>query len=609
MSENTTLRAKGRPMLQWEGKTASLNLEYYPSRETEVYGDKDSTEFNKIFWWDNFQVLSHLLKDYKGKIDLIYIDPPFDSKADYVKKIKIRWKEISGWEQSIMEEKQYGDIWGKDEYLQFMHERLLLLRELLSDTGSIYLHCDWHKAHHLRCLMDEIFGENNFLNEIIWENQWSWIEPDNKFPNRHNNIFAYRKWSDYIFNRIYEADFSNSVNYQRWANYITDNKILWKNYPKSDSRFNTYLQKFIDENGREPTDNDVIFDFKGEVLGTMWYIKTVDPKSKDNTGYPTQKPEWLLERIIKASSNSWDIVLDCFMGSGTTCAVAQRLGRRWIGCDINTGAIQTTTKRLLKVVEEQRKNKDNNTPLAFKVHQVNEYNIFKNKDEGIEAYKTILLEAYGVDTVRGYFDGKSTSSFVKVIDPNRLLSKKDIDEVLKNIDDEDENFILSKSPLRYYDVEIICSGRELDIETYTRKTNTTQIKLIVRDILIEKEGLIFKEKPTLEYTNSLSGKTLSITLSDFISPVLLKKLDIDNKWATEKTVIEDFKSIIDSVAIDIDYDGELFNAEIIDTPSKKQMIQGSYEWEYKATGKQTIAIKIIDILWEELFETFDIEIR
>lgn len=157
MSENTTLRAKGRPMLQWEGKTASLNLEYYPARETEVYGDKDSTEFNKIFWGDNFQVLSHLLKDYKGKIDLIYIDPPFDSKADYVKTIKIRGQEVEGAELSVMEEKQYGDIWGKDEYLQFMYERLLLLRELLSDTGSIYLHFDWHKSHHLRCIMDEIF--------------------------------------------------------------------------------------------------------------------------------------------------------------------------------------------------------------------------------------------------------------------------------------------------------------------------------------------------------------------------------------------------------------------------------------------------------------------
>lgn len=569
MSENTTLRAKGRPMLQWEGKTASLNLEYYPARETEVYGDKDSTEFNKIFWWDNFQVLSHLLKEYKGKIDLIYIDPPFDSKADYVKKIKIRWQEISGWEQNIMEEKQYGDIWGKDEYLQFMYERLLLLRELLSDTGSIYLHCDWHKSHHLRCLLDEIFWEENFVNEIIWHHDF-WGRPVNFYPRKHDNVFFYSKikdWQKFYPERLPQLEY-------RWLLHSKDKS--------------------------------------GKTITDVWDIAYENKMSHDNTNYPTQKPKDLLQILIDCVTDKWDIILDCFMGSGTTCAVAQKLGRRWIGCDINTGAIQTTTKRLLKIVEEQRnmlESQNSTTPLAFKVHQVNEYNIFKNKDEGIEAYKSILLEAYGVDTVRGYFDGKSTSSYVKVIDPNRLLSKKDIDEILKNIDDEDENFILSKSPLRYYDVEIICSGRELDIETYIRKTNTTQIKLIVRDILIEKKGLIFKEKPTLEYTHSLSGKTLSITLSDFISPVLLKKLDIDNKWATEKTVIEDFKSIIDSVAIDIDYDEELFNAEIIDTPSKKQMIQGSYEWEYKATGKQTIAIKIIDILWEELFETFDIEIR
>lgn len=585
MSENTTLRAKGRPILQWEGKTASLNLEYYPARETEVYGDKDSTEFNKIFWWDNFQVLSHLLKDYKGKINLIYIDPPFDSKADYVKKIKIKGKEVSGWEQSIMEEKQYGDIWGKDEYLQFMYERLLLLRELLSDTGSIYLHCDWHKSHHLRCLMDEIFGEENFRNEIIWCYTWPTNQKEN-FPRKHDTIFWYTKWSEWCFNR-------------------DDIRVWYKKSTKSWGK-TALTWRATDERLEELDEQWKIVEDWWIDIADLWKVHSQDLQ------YPTQKTEALLERIVKASSNPWDIVLDCFMGSGTTCAVAQRLGRRWIGCDINTGAIQTTTKRLLKVVDEQRKTlktKDSTTPLAFKVHQVNEYNIFKNKDEGIEAYKSILLEAYWVDTVRGYFDGKSTSSFVKVIDPNRLLSKKDIDEVLKNIDDEDENFILSKSPLRYYEVEIICSGRELDIETYIRKTNTTQIKIIVRDILIEKEGLIFKQKPTLEYTHTLSGKTLSITLSDFISPVLLKKLDIDNKWATEKTVIEDFKSIIDSVAIDTDYDGELFNAEIIDTPSKKQMIQGSYEWEYKTTGKQTIAIKIIDILWEELFETFDIEIR
>jgi len=138
-------KAKGKPMLIWAGKKPLERVEYYPAQEKEFYGDKTAKDFNKLFWGDNLQILSHLLREYRGKIDLIYIDPPFDSKADYVKKVKIRGEEIDGQQQSLLEEKQYGDIWEKDEYLQFMYERLLIMRELLADTGSIYLHCDWHK--------------------------------------------------------------------------------------------------------------------------------------------------------------------------------------------------------------------------------------------------------------------------------------------------------------------------------------------------------------------------------------------------------------------------------------------------------------------------------
>jgi len=143
-------------MLQWVGKKPLDKVEYYPAQEKEFYGDKNSKDFNKLFWGDNLQVLAHLLKEYRGKVDLIYIDPPFDSKADYIKKVQIRGEKVEGQSQSLLEEKQYTDIWEKDEYLQFMYERLLLMRELLSDTGSIYLHCDWHKNSYLRMIMDEI---------------------------------------------------------------------------------------------------------------------------------------------------------------------------------------------------------------------------------------------------------------------------------------------------------------------------------------------------------------------------------------------------------------------------------------------------------------------
>ena len=159
---------KGYPELRWTGKRPYRSTQYYPAQLKETYGQETKGWINKIYWGDNLQVMSHLLKDYRGKIDLIYIDPPFDDKADYKKKIKVRGLGDVVSDSTSFEEKQYGDIWTNDEYLQFMYERLVLIRELLTDAGAIFLHCDWHKSQHLRCLLDEIFGPDNFRNEIIW---------------------------------------------------------------------------------------------------------------------------------------------------------------------------------------------------------------------------------------------------------------------------------------------------------------------------------------------------------------------------------------------------------------------------------------------------------
>ncbi len=621
-------------MLNWDGKTAQLHIDYYPSQEKEVYGDKESQEFNKIFWWDNFQVLSHLLKEYRWKVNLIYIDPPFDSKADYVKTIKFRWKELAGKEQNLFEEAQYSDIRWKDEYLQFMYERLLLLRELLTENWSIYLHCDWHKNHHLRCIMDEIFGEENFVNEIIWNYTNKMSASSQSFPKSYDTILFYKKTSSIEFNTIKiirETPVKQSLREGR------DGKNM----------------RARDEHG------NIIYEMSYDKKATdVWDIPFIASTSSEKMDYPTQKPEKLLERIISASSNPWDLVMDCFMGSGTTIAVAQKLGRKWIGCDINTGAINTTISRLNTIIEKQIKDraevskrrtlhfanvhipdpKDHTnilwsilpdwnpfhyidwsseqekkwfltTPLAFKVYNVNEYNLFKNKDEGIATYKEILMESYGVESVRGYFDGKNSWSYVKIIDPNRILSKKDIDDIMTHLETNQNDYIYSNSPLKYYDIDIICSGKELDIEAYIRKKNTTSCTINVRDILIEKEGIIFKEKPVLECKIEVKKSDLSISINDFISPVLLKKLEIENKGKSDKTLIEDRKQTIDSIAIDADYDDKLFNAEIIDNPSKKETVKGSYSWQYSKKGKFTLAIKIIDILGEELFETYDIEVK
>lgn len=159
---------KGYPELRWTGKRPFKSTQYYPSQQRESYGEEVNGWMNKIFWGDNLQVMSHLLKEYRGKIDLIYIDPPFDSKADYKRKIELKGVGKVESDTTSFEEKQYGDIWANDEYLQFMYERITLMKELLSDTGSIFLQCDWHKSHLLRCLLDEVFGSDRFINEIIW---------------------------------------------------------------------------------------------------------------------------------------------------------------------------------------------------------------------------------------------------------------------------------------------------------------------------------------------------------------------------------------------------------------------------------------------------------
>lgn len=193
---------KGFPELRWTGKRPYRSTQYYPAQLRESYGEEQNGWINKIFWGDNLQVMSHLLKEYRGKIDLIYIDPPFDSKADYKKKIEVRGIGKAASDSTSFEEKQYGDIWTNDEYLQFMYERLIIMRELLSDTGSIFLHCDWHKAPHLRCLLDEIFGPENFRNEIIWSYKSAGMSTST-FPRKHDNIFYYSKTADRVFYPIY----------------------------------------------------------------------------------------------------------------------------------------------------------------------------------------------------------------------------------------------------------------------------------------------------------------------------------------------------------------------------------------------------------------------
>lgn len=194
---------KGYPELRWTGKRPYESTQYYPAQLRERYGEETNGWINKIFWGDNLQVMSHLLKEYRGKVQLIYIDPPFDSRVDYKMKVELKGKKATN-DISTFEEKQYGDIWTNDEYLQFMYERIVIMKELLSDTGVLYIHCDWHKGHYIKCIMDELFGADNFINEITWYYYNKMAPKSSCFPRTTDKILVYSKTPNYVFNTQYE---------------------------------------------------------------------------------------------------------------------------------------------------------------------------------------------------------------------------------------------------------------------------------------------------------------------------------------------------------------------------------------------------------------------
>lgn len=605
-TETTTFQKleaiRGRAMLEWYGKAAPKSIEWYPAQLKESYGNPNSKEFNRLYWGDNKQVLAHLLKEFRGKVDLVYIDPPFDSKADYVKKVKIKGQQVLGTDESVLEEMQYTDIWEKDEYLQFMYERLIILRELLSDTGSIYLHCDWHRNSHLRLLMDEVFGEENFVNEIIWHYPDNFQGNVKGFATNHNTIYWYSKSAKFTANKIM-VDLGKTVK---------RDKRIWS---KEERRLVA---------ARDTEGNIIYEDFTEKKADDVWAIgqsSTTKTASGEYLGYPTQKPESVLERIISASTNPGNLVLDCFAGSGTTMAVAQKLGRRWIGCDINKGAIITSTERLNKILSEQKSKSLPEGGLdSFKVYNVNHYEVFNNEMQA----KELIMQAYKVEKLpRSDFDGTLGMDYVKIISPNRVLTKMDIREVMESIKKNTDSFIAkvaSKQTESLYSnkIIIICSGQELDVRDYIKKENRTGVEIEVRDMQLDKKDLGFKRPTEAVINYTIKDKELSVEVADYYSPLLMKRLELENENrldAKERVKLFDFRQAIEHISIDVNYgegskeEQEVFNAEVfLHKPKKTELVPTSYTHEYTKKGKYTVAVKIVDVLGEEYFETKEITI-
>ena len=457
-----------------------------------------------------------------------------------------------------------------------MYERLMLLRELLSETGSIYVHLDWRVAHYIKLLMDEIFGQENFIREIIWRIGWvsGYKSVANNWVRNHETILYYGKGKDKVtFNKMYTP---YPPDYERWMGR-----------PK----------------GKGLAIEDVWGVFPQEGVTSLQVVSF----SSEYTGFSTQKPAGLLERIIKASTRDpgqalekgedIPVVLDCFIGSGTTAAVAEKLGRRWIGVDINKGAIQLTSKIAQGVILERIKKGETKYP-TFAIYKVNDYDLKLLRTEAIE----LAVQHIGIQTIRTdtFFDGYLGKNLVKIIDFNHPLTLLD----LQLLQDE-----LRKRPNEDRDITIVCLGKELAVDPETEKWNKThpvnKIKLI--ELKTDKKYgnfLIHKPAEAKIKVGRINATKALVEVQDFISPTIIERLNIDNKLF--KVKIPDFRSMIDTVLIDNNYDGETFHIVYSDVPERKDdLVKGKYEIEVPKS-KTKIAVKIIDMLGEEVINIFEV---
>ena len=346
-----------------------------PKTEAQRKGRATSTEpahrylsGNALVCGDNMDILRELPDEC---VDLIYLDPPFNSNHNYVAafgdkgSVDAQLRDI--WRWTVETENAYqrlphgnllnainavrlvsGDTSPMAAYAVFMGRRLAELRRVLRSTGSIYLHCDPNANWLLRVVMDAVFGDSRFLNEVVWHYKSFHGQVRRYYPKKHDCLLVYTKSGKWTFNREYEESNEDTIDFTRWRDYLVDGyKILGKNMPMQDTRFTRYYRRWVRENGREPKANDVVYEVKGQSFDTVWDIKPVDPKDKtERIGYPTQKPLALLERIIKVSSDPGDLVFDPFCGCGTAVDAAAKLGRGYLGIDVSAIAVRVMQQRL-----------------------------------------------------------------------------------------------------------------------------------------------------------------------------------------------------------------------------------------------------------------------
>jgi DNA modification methylase len=601
--------------------------------EKELSGKKRDDFRNRLIWGDNKLVTASLLAEFKGKIDLIYIDPPFDVGADFTMDVPIgNENETVGKDQSTLEMVAYRDMWGKgtDSYLHMMFERLSLMKELLSTTGSIYVHCDWRMNSSLRLVMDDVFGTQSFQSEILWKRKDS-NKAGTTLAVVTDTILFYAKGENPKWNQIYlpytedriEKAYSNTDPDGRQfaladlmapgdrkgtkADYAI--KGIW---PRPGRHWAYTLEKMqeLDKAGRVfwnangvPKLKMYLDESKGTPLPNLWADIAMVKGGNEAVSYSTQKPEALLDRIIQASSNEGDIVADFFCGSGTTGAVAERLGRRWIMSDLGRFAVHTSRKRL---IELQRNLHSEGKPYrAFDVHNLGRYERQwwqKDRLKGAEEeHRKIVLEFFKAEPLSSapnpLLHGRKSGAFCHVDGIDSMFTR-------------DEAKAVAQAVAQAGGREVYCLAWEFEMELrqYTLALEAElgiRMKLIPipREIMEKNrtspppflEMAVLEAEPILR--KAAGKKSVDIKLTQFL-PSLTEVPSKELEALKERAVKSGF-DFIDFWAVDFDWHpGKPFNHHWQDYRTRKDRTLKTVSDAghlYEKPGKHTICVKVVDV--------------
>ncbi len=592
---------------------------------------------NKLIWGDNLLAMSSLLEKFAGKIDLIYIDPPFATGADFsfTAEVGDAGNKIDK-EQTLIEEKAYRDTWGKGDasFISMMYDRLLLMRELLSDTGSIYVHCDYRVNAYIRLMLNEIFGEDNFRNEITWRRQIvRGMKSHAQFmPFSSDYIFIFSKSNNAVWNNIEKINYISIDEAEK--KYMKDSKGYFRTSDRgsysdeSIMRLHNEGRVYVTNGGSINIDNGEVSTNKGKiaikyyreqvgksikeisVVDNIWDdISGMGVVSSEYIGYPTQKPEKLLERIIKASSNEGDLVADFFCGSGTTLAVAEKHGRRYIGCDLGRWGIHTTRKRLLSITDCNPFEILNLGKYERQYWQSVTFSDSKNKtatEKTLYEYIAFILKLYKAAPISGmtHLHGKKGKAFVHIGAVDSPVTFAEISAAVKEC--------------------VQCKQKELHIlgwewEMGVNNTAVTDAKnqginlkliLIPREVMeqqaADKGDVHFFELAYLEVEAPQSEKrTVQVNLKQFVMP------DTKDIPDDVRENIKDYSDFIDYWAIDWDFRNDTFMQGWVTYRTKKEraLPTTSGKHTYDKPGKYRILVKVIDIFGNDTSQEITVTIK